>query len=44
MKLSECKIGTIVIDHSGRVGQIIGIKLNISRNLCAGESNEELAH
>lgn len=42
MKLSECKLGTLVIDNDMRVGHITGVTYNVSLEHTGGMSNEDL--
>lgn len=41
MKLSECKIGTMVITESLEVGHVVGIQYNVSLAHTGGMTNED---
>jgi hypothetical protein len=41
MKLSECKIGTMVITKDLEVGHVVGIQYNVGLALTGGMTNED---
>ena len=41
MKLSECKIGTMVITEDLKIGHVIGVQYNVHISQTGGLTNEE---
>ncbi len=41
MKLSQCKIGTMVITKDLEVGHVVGIQYNVSIKYTGGMTNED---
>lgn len=42
MKLSECKMGVVVVDHDGYIGHVVGLTYNISVKLTGNLTPLEL--
>ena len=41
MKLSECKIGEVIVDQSGNIGHIVGLTYNVELSLMGNMPYDE---